>query len=396
MAISQVKYNYTFDLTYVGENNQTFDISPEKIISVFICEDYDNNNMPLIFLTLSLDKKQIALLAQTTETAKMVLSKYKFVTGNEMGTIKELCFRQDFTFFMNTNADYVNSFDYSENGENENQLFRQFNIGLLMIDHVNGTRTQLDGVLSGTNMVNLVYSVLGNRPVLIEPFLDNSVKSNIIMPPSTSISQLLKKLNNISTFYNTPYRFFQGIDCTYLISSSGNAVKKKNEKMTKVIININENTKADEQAEGFYIDDQQSCYILEIPTSAKEITKNLVLTRSYNTIDGIDTNGNKVNKDIITDTGVINTKKELIRLPNGNTRKVDNLKSTNLNNTWIRIEKNCIDNTVFTINKEYWFSFKDGSENKDGKYLLSKKDEIYYRFEEDFMCSTKLTFKNVE
>lgn len=398
MAMSHIKYNYSFDLTYVGSDGQTFDISPEKIISVFISEDFDNNNMPLIFVTLSLDKKQIALMSQTTETAKMIMSQYKFIVGNDMGTIKELCFRNDFAFFMDTGANFINDLDYDESGENENQLFRKVNIGLLMLEHVNGTRTQLDGVFSGTNMVNLVYSFLGNRPVLIEPFLDNSVKSNIIVPPSNSVSQLLAKLNNISAFYDTYYRFYQGLDCTYLLSSSGKAVPKKNEKLSKVIININPVSKTDEQAEGIYIhiDDntnQQLAYVLEVPTTSKSVCKNIAKAKAVNTIDGVDANGNLITKtEELDPKTIVGTKRRLMRIPNGNTRKVDISVDELGDSTYIEINKNNMDTTIFTINKEYWITFNDGSEGENGQYVLGKKNDIYTRFEDNFMCTTKLLF----
>lgn len=398
MAMTFIKYNYTFDLTYVGSDGQTFDIPPEKIISVVISEDFVNNNMPLIFLTLSLDKKQIALMSQTIETAKIIMSQYKFIVGNDMGTIKELCFRNDFAYFMDTGANFVNDLDYTEKGENENQLFRRVNVGLLMLEHVNGTRTQLDGVFNGTNMVNLIYSFLGNRPVLIEPFLDDSVKSNIIVPPSTSVSQLLQKLNNINAFYDTDYRFYQGLDCTYLLSSSRKAVPKKNEKLSKVIININPVSKTDEQAEGIYIhvDDatqQQICYVLEVPTTSKSICKNTAKTKSVNTIDGVDSSGNIITRsDGISPDNVVGVKRRLMRIPNNNSHKVDISIDKLAYSTYVEINKNNMDTTVFTMNKEYWITFKDNSEGRNGSYILGKKNDIYTRFEDNFMCTTKLLF----
>lgn len=393
MALSLLKYNYSFDMVYLNsDDGYTFTVDPINIKNVFITEDYENNNMPMIFISLALDKKQIVKMTQTIDTAKIILSKYKFVVNNDLGIIKELCFREDFTYFIDGSSNFVNDLDYNERGENDNQLFKTITIGLLMISHVNGTRTCLDGIFSGTNMVNLVYSILSDRPTLIEPFSDNSVHSNIIIPPSTSKSQALEKLNNISAFYETKYRFFQGIECNYLVSSSGVSTKKKNEKMCKFIININPVRESDKQPEGIMIDTNQSCYVLDLYSSEISINKNMAFTKSFNQLDTVDSTGNVTSTKVI-DKGLLNTKRNLVRIANDNNRKITNIVNNSGETIWLQFSRNNMDDTVFTINKEYNLRFNNNSGGKDGLYLLCKKDSIYYRYEDNYLCTTKLTFK---
>ena len=119
----------------------------------------------------------------------------------------------------------------------------------------------------------------------------------------------------------------------------------------------------------------------------------MAVERSMNEIDAVDSSGNLITKSKDISGQIVNKKKKLMRLPNNNTRKAD-IAMDNISDTdyYIEINKTNLDTTAFTMNKEYWISFKDGSDGPSGAYVLGKKTDIYTRFEDNFMCTTKLLF----
>lgn len=90
-------------------------------------------------------------------------------------------------------------------------------------------------------------------------------------------------------------------------------------------------------------------------------------------------------------------KSKIIRVPNGNVNILKNIKSElELSHTRLMINKNDLDGSVFTINKEYSVKNYDGHSEKNGKYLLARKRELYLREDDLFSMNTLLDFKQIK
>jgi len=66
--------------------------------------------------------------------------------------------------------------------------------------------------------------------------------------------------------------------------------------------------------------------------------------------------------------------------------------SKSLNSRTITITKDNIDNSVFTINKEYLVKQSESKDDKGGRHLLKRKQEMYNREGDKFYCNTVLDF----
>lgn len=66
--------------------------------------------------------------------------------------------------------------------------------------------------------------------------------------------------------------------------------------------------------------------------------------------------------------------------------------SKSLNSRTITITKDNVDNSVFTINKEYLVQQSESKDDKGGRHLLKRKQEMYMREGDKFYCNTILDF----
>ena len=90
-------------------------------------------------------------------------------------------------------------------------------------------------------------------------------------------------------------------------------------------------------------------------------------------------------------------KSKLVRIPNGNVNILKNIKSElELSHTRLMINKNDLDSSVFTINKEYSVKNYEGHSDKNGKYLLARKRELYLREDDLFSMNVLLDFKQIK
>lgn len=86
----------------------------------------------------------------------------------------------------------------------------------------------------------------------------------------------------------------------------------------------------------------------------------------------------------------------LIRVPNDNTNLLKQLKhQVELSASRISINKNDLDTNVLTPNKVYTIKNYDTHSNKDGKFLLTKKREIYIRTDDTFTLNTILELQKL-
>lgn len=82
---------------------------------------------------------------------------------------------------------------------------------------------------------------------------------------------------------------------------------------------------------------------------------------------------------------------KIIRTKNDNPNEVKNVKSeleSMINQ--LSVNKYDLDPSIFTPNKRYIVKNYDAHNNKDGKFLLNKKTEVYVREDDTFTCNTML------
>lgn len=101
----------------------------------------------------------------------------------------------------------------------------------------------------------------------------------------------------------------------------------------------------------------------------------------------------KFNVDLNFDGSSGSSGERIIRINNDNANQIKNIKATMENKAnKLTLNKNDLDTSVFTMNKEYVVKNYDAHSNKDGKFLLNRKVEIYMRQDDKFILNTMLEF----
>lgn len=388
-------YKYTANLTYVLED-QIHEIETTSIRTIAIDCNYDQMNMPMIFMTLGIYQSLANKMLLNQGTGLFILDIKRCVSNSDMPDLYSDYISDKFIYFIAGNIDAENSVEIKEDQLDDDTVVT---VGLLSLDHVNKNKKPVNGIING-KLSSAMYYLTGHLPIVIEPPTNNITLQNTILPPVNSVSKSLKYLNSINVFYNTPYRFFIDFNQAYLISSSGKAVKAKGETINSVVITIKHDDMIESKIQGMLTNKNQALY--EIIASSKdcEISDNMLSEKSYSKISATTASGKSTKSSLnsIASKSNIVSKIKSIRLSNDNNGLLDNLiTAMDQSAVQILVQKTDIDSSVLTMNKEYIIRADDayGDETYNGRYLLTRKRELYIRNDETFTMDVMLLFKKV-
>lgn len=396
-------YKYSISLTYVLDDT-TINISTEQIKSVAIDSNYKKMNMPMIFITASIHSQHISLMEENQDTGIFILKIKKAIANSNMTDLYIDHINDKFIYFITQDLkEIVNKEDQNQDVDNKDanereDLYKTVSFGLLSFDCVNKNKKVVNGVVNG-NLVSLMYYITGHLPIVIENPTNNVEFSNRYIPPMNSVSKSLEYLNAISVFYNTPYRFFIDFDCAYLLSSSGLSIAKKGDEITTVLIDVKDTEKDSSLFEGNNISGDKSIYKLLVDTSDCFISDMHISGKSYSNIAATGTSGKLLKEQVIdTSTLNVNSKTRTIRISNDNYGILDNiLSSLNRSSIQLLIQKDDIDSSIITMNKEYIIKADEayGDNKYNGRYLLTRKRELYIKTDNNFVMDTMLLFEKI-
>ena len=383
-------YKYTASLTYILDN-KVYDIETTSIRTIAIDYDYDHMNMPMIFMTLGIYQSLANKMLLHQDTGIFILDIKRCISNSDMPDLYRDYISDKFIYFITGNIDTDNIVEISEDAPDDDTIVT---VGLLSLDHVNKNKKVVNGIING-KLSSAMYYLTSHLPIVMEPPTNNITLENTILPPVNSVAKSLEYLNSINVFYNTPYRFFIDFEHTYLISSSGKAIKSKGEQISSVIITVHHEDTADAKIQGMVTNKSQALYEIYANSKDCEISDVGLSDKSYSTTSG--TLNKTTLSTVSTGSGIVG-KTKTIRISNDNSGLLDNI-ATSIDQSAIQIliQKTDIDSSILTMNKEYIIR-TDGVYNGDtynGKYLLTRKRELYIRDNETFTMSTMLLFKKV-
>lgn len=392
-------YRYTVELQYInGGTPKT--INPLCVKSMIIDYDYDRNNMPLIFMTLSLDKNILDDMIINANKALINLTVYKYISNSTVQNVKTIYIREQCVYFISDDINFRKEIDEMDKDLTQNEnLYKITTIGLMKLANINNNKKSFNSVIKGITMVNLIYNCTNHMPMLIEALDYNKSIAQVIFPPINSVSMALKYLNeNVCAFYKTSYRFFMDFDATYLLSSAGKPVIKKGEQSAcnAVSIDIKAAIADESKIQGMYTDGKQKIYRITVNSLDTTMNINKQTEKSFKNIAASTAREPSSTNINVNNSGYINSKTHLVRLANDNTGLLANLKSDAENSSIILdINKNDIDSSVITMNKEYIVKSYNVYKNSDGRYLLSRKRELYLREDDGFIMNTMITLRKI-
>lgn len=394
-------YKYKLVMEYVSGNTSTR-IDETQIINIVADYNYEELNMPLLYMTVTLDKKFLDNMIKNSKTDLINLTIYKYVDGssNTAGTVY---FRDQFVYFLKEQLNESDYLDYKGNNASRNDIFKTTVLGLMSLKNINDNNKVINTVINNTTMVNLVQLATSHiKNMLIEPLDYNQPIKTLLLPPKSTVSSTLKFLNNISVFYKTEYRFFMDFNGGYLLSKNGKQVQAKNENIISIIFDVGtiEND-ASHFGTGMVVDKQKKAYIIPLLHGIECTTDNdeYVTEKLYTNVKSVSTSGTNTEKALnINNSGYNKDKNMFVRLGNDNTNKLSNITSTiESNRIVVNVNKAGLDASIFTPNKIYTINnyapLKQAGAS--GKFILVRKREQYNNEANTFTQNIYLTFKKV-
>lgn len=391
-------YKYSVNMKY-SLNGKIYDIIDECIKSIVIDSDYDKLNMPMIFVTLDIYQTMANMMILNQHSGTFIMDLKKCVSNSDMPDLFNDYISDKFVYFITGEVDQRVDM-VTGNTEENNVEDKHINVtlGLLSMDHVNKNKKVASGVIDG-NLSSIMYYMTSHLPIVIEPPRNNVSLTNTILPPLDSVAKMLKYLNSLSVFYPTSYRFFIDFDKSYLMSSSGRALKAAGEDITSIVITIYHKHKMDAVIQGMTTNHQQAIYEMSVSSADCELSDNSLAEMSFSKISGTSTSGSIVNKTIAAaSSSNIIAKSKPVRISNDNNGLIDNMIS-NIDNSAVQllVQKIDVDGSKFTMNKEYIIRAEDayGTEKYNGRYILIRKRELFIRQDTTFTSDLILMFRKV-
>ena len=400
MASLIASYKFTVQLELLLKN-KSYPIPSSSVKSIMINYDYDKNNMPVLYLNVRLSGTIYNKMVLNADTATLSFRLYKF---DELGNsiINEPYIEDNFTYVMSSDPNYDETLEQVVSGkamaDNDNaDSYLEGYISILSLRLINDNKKFINDIVKDTDPLSIIHKYTSHMPMCIEP-LDSTVHiDQFIIPPITSITNLIQYINNNYCLYKSGYRFFRDFAATYLLSMKGKPVNTANNNFNTIIISIRDPMDRLSKVSSMEIDRKNHAYIIYVNAKDTSIKIDRTTNKQYNSILGVDTLGNTIKEELkIPDTPDISEKVIIERVQNDNLEKIYNSKATIESlSVILTIAKNEIDSTLLTPNKEYQVRNYSGSRDFDGRYVLSYKKEIMYQQDKNFIDSVMFGLRRV-
>lgn len=382
-------YRYTIEMRYTIDKIETV-IDSSHIHYIMIDYDYDFSNMPIILSKVAIDKNMLDhMINNKNPKITFIVKKY---LKDVYPRIEEDYIKGEFIYFFTNEINSRKDLDYNKSNTRED-IFEIVDIGLMSEEMINSNKYIINGIINNVPLISVLTGILGNRSMVIEEPRNRNV--NMIVPPITTRASFISYLNDNYILYDTTYRFFYDFNKTYLVSSSGKPIPDNNY-INSIIFDIRNTAKIDAKEQGMEINNKNKVYNIPVDRSNISILNDKISQRSYNSIITVDDTGEYNKADLTTTVTAANNISKIQRLTSNNLEIVNNLKSSIDNNlTGINIVKQELDNSIFTINKEYVINNYSEMKEYNGKYILSRKREIFQRDNDTFLSTIILTMRKL-
>lgn len=393
------QYRYKAEMTYLNlDKNVDTSLRVEFIKTIVIDHNYDKNSMPILFVTMKLDKSLVDDMILNINKNLILLAIYKY--DNLSDTKEEVeIFRDKFTYFLPDGVNANDPIDYTEENEKEHRgnTFRDIVMGLISINHINRNKKYLElNTVNSTIYDCARYCTSHFDNLVIEPFIFNDTHKRIIMPGQESVRKALEFLNSYRVFYYTPFRFYQDFDYTYVISSSGLAIPKDNELYSSIVVNIRDILESDANDVGLVENKTSGTYEVPVSYVNTSVYDNTIANKSRTKLKGVSSTGS-IEKSLNNVADYSEDKISRVRLNNDNDNMIYNLQAdTNNKNVLVYFSKVDLDSTVFSINKKISVHHIDRYQQYNGNYLLYRKRECYIREDSTFVLNTMINLRKVD
>lgn len=388
-------YKYTASATFI-DGSDVYDLETVNIRTIAIDYNYNDLNMPMIFMTLGIYKSLANKMIMKQDSAIFILNIKRAITNSDMPNLYSNYINDKFIYFITGDIDEGTLVELEEDAPDDDTTVT---VGLLCQDHVNKNKKPVNGIIKG-NLSSAMYYLTGHLPIVIEPPTNNIALENKIIPPLNSVAKSIEYLNSIHVLYNTPYRFFIDFDQAYLISSSGNGVKVRGDNINTVLITILHEDEYDAKIQGMTTNKSQELYDVLVSHKDCQLCDNTLSNKSFSKVTATNTSGNSTNATSATKSSSSNvtSKTRTIRVSNDNDGLLQNM-VTKMDQSAIQIlvQKTDVDSAAFSMNREYIIRAEEAynTDAYNGRYLLVRKRELYIRDDDTFTVNVMLLLQKV-
>lgn len=345
------------------------DIDNQFVKFIVIYDNYENNVMPVIFVSLSI------LSPSYTNVIKYESKGYFDLVISRRNTFSNTALEKTdisgrFLYILNTsNPNYIQELNYDPTADNS---YQEIFLGLFNVDILNKSKDSYNGILNDIDMATLMFLAMANiDKIVIKGPKYNPTFQTEILPALNSKKRLLQYLFNQSPFYDTDFTFFMDFNRSYLIDQTGEGCKVEDGTLHDVIFDIQQVTEDEAYYEGMM--EKEGAYYLYINPARTDIALNKGQDKVANQL---------INVDELGDISMINlniNKHEKSTIKRQFQRGQDAVLKKNIlesNSIFIDISKPRINGSLFTPNKKYQVKNYPDYEDYDGVYVLSYKNEI--------------------
>lgn len=393
-------YNYTPTVELmVGTKNYTF---PRNSIRTIIIDDsYDKNTMPIIYIKVRISSVLYNKLVLNADKGTISFRLFKF-TRDTKSSIREVYIEDNFTYIMTSDPNYNEALEQFVNNTNtddteSSDTYMEGFIGLMSLQCIEDNKKLINDIIKDSNLPSIVHKYTNHMNMCIEPFEYVDVIKQHIIPPMTTITSLLKWLNDNFTFYKSGYRYFRDFTTTYLLSMNGRAVSDGTSRFNTIVFSIRDPLDHLGKVNSMELDNTNHAYIIYVDASDTSIYIDRTTNKHYNSILGVDGIGNTVQEHLNLPESPMLSEKVLLERTYPN--NIENIYSTKTAiesaSVIVTIRKSEIDSTIFSPNKEY--QIKNYSDNRefDGRYLLSYKKEIILRQDDGYIGGVAVGLRKI-
>ena len=394
-----MEYKYTVEMTYLDiDAGTSTEITNECIKSIIIDHKYEENCMPILYVTAKLGKSMVDNMIIHANTNLFILAIYKYddLTEDKPQT---LCFRKKFTYFLPNSVNATDAIDYTDDNyeETEGTTYSEAVMGLIAVEHIENNKKHCQITAKGNTNFDCVKYVTNHMSnILIEPFTYSETFDSLVMPPQDSVNKALHWLNDNRVFYNTPFRFYQDFNYSYIMSSSGRAVENRDEMYSSVLISIKEIDEGDANDVGVIADKTSQTYEIPVNYVNTQVYDNTIANKSRNIIRGITSSGVQ-SKTLKTSADYLGDKVQTIRLNNDNDNMMYNIEhKKNSEQILLYLSKTGLDIDCVTLNKRITVSFIPRYNQYNGVYILYRQRLCFIREDTDFVLVSMINLRKLE
>ena len=366
-----------------------YEIPRNSVKTILISSDYDKNNMPIIYMRIRMSSTLYNQMVLNNDRATISFRLFKFDDKSVSGVV-ESYIEDNFTYIMPTDPNYNEAMEQYVSGSstayNDNaDTYMEGYLALTSLKLVGDNVKLINTIVKDTDIMSIVHKFTSHMNMCIEPFDNRDHIDQMIIPPITTISKLLAYLNDQYCFYKNGYRYFRSFNTTYLLSANGNAVKEGINSFNTIIISICDPLDEKGKSNAIDLDRTNHAYIIYVDAKKTSISVDKFANKQYNSIIGVDTEGNTIQEELRVPPTPDSTEKTIITRTDSLDYIYNIKRAVESVSVILTVSKTEIDSSLFTPNKEYQIKHYSSSREYDGKYILSYKKEVLVQQGEEYI-----------